>query len=59
MSQLILCNRDSCIHNTSGIACKCSQVNMEEESFIDCLTSKIVQCSVCKNYKGKESDGTD
>lgn len=59
MAQLIFCNRDSCIHNTSGIACTLSQINLETESFIDCLSSRIVECVVCKDYKGKESDGTD
>lgn len=58
MSQLIFCNDDTCVHNTSGIACKRSQINLELESYIDCVGAGIVKCVVCKDYKGKE-DGTD
>lgn len=59
MSQLIFCNKDSCIHNTSGIACKLSQINLETESFIDCVTSRIVRCPVCKDFKEKSTDEID
>ena len=54
MAQLVFCNDDTCVHNQSGITCMLSQIDLEVESFIDCLSSRIVQQVICKKYKGND-----